>query len=188
MILERAARLASVEGLDGLSIGRLAEDLSISKSGLYAHFRSKEELQLAAIRTARGMYEADLVAPAFAEPAGRARLLRFVDLYLDYVRDGPFPGGCFFIAAAVDRARSRTRVKALLGEVQRDLLGFLEQCVADAQSAGDVSRDVDASHLAFAVDALMTGADRNFLLFDDPGYLELARVEVRRLLGAPPGS
>src|SRR5690606_5875068 len=123
-ILENAARLSSVEGLEGLSIGRLAEHLAISKSGLYAHFRSKEELQLATIRTAEAMYDEALVQPALAGPPGIARVLRFADLYLDYLRDGPFPGGCFFIAAAIDPARNRGPVKEALAKTQQELLDF----------------------------------------------------------------
>ena len=187
-ILEQGAQLASVEGLEGLSIGRLAERLGMSKSGLYAHFRSKEELQLAAIRTAAEMYESALVVPALDEPPGRTRLLRFVDLYLDYVRDGPFPGGCFFIAAAVDPARLRARVKALLAEEQRKLLDFLGEAVRDGQARGEIAGEIESRRLAFSVDALLTGADLNFVLFDDPGYLELARAEARRLLDLPPSA
>lgn len=184
-ILESAARLSSVEGLEGLSIGRLADHLGLSKSGLYAHFRSKEELQLATIRTADVMYEEALVQPALQEPPGVGRVLRFADLYLDYLRDGPFPGGCFFIAASIDPARNRGPIKAALAASQAELLGFFAEEIATAQSLGEVPAGVASRELAFAVDALLTGADLNFLLFDDPGYLEMAKDAVRRLLGLP---
>ena len=181
-ILEAAARLASVEGLEGLSIGRLAEHLEISKSGLYAHFRSKEELQLATIRTASEIYERDLVVPATEAPPGRERLIRFCDLFLDYIRSGPFPGGCFFIASTMDPARQRSRVNAALADVQAQLLSFFEECVTDAQLAGQLNTELDARQMAFAVDGVLIGADLNFLLFGDPTYLDLARAEIRRLL------
>lgn len=181
-ILEAGARLASVEGLEGLSIGRLAEHLEISKSGLYAHFRSKEELQLATVRMAAEMYERDLVVPALERPPGRDRLIAFCDLYLDYLRDGPFPGGCFFIAASIDPARNRGRVKALLAEEQATLLAFFEECVRDAQTLGEIGVEEDAARLAFATDAILAGADLNYIIFDDERYLDLARQEVRRLL------
>lgn len=184
-ILESAARLSSTEGLEGLSIGRLAEHLGISKSGLYAHFRSKEELQLATVRAAEAMYEEALVTPALEEPAGIGRVLRFADLYADYIRDGPFPGGCFFIAAAIDPARNRGPVKEALATAQAELLDFVAGEIATAQSLGEVPAGVASRELAFAVDALLTGADLNFLLFDDPGYLEMAKDAVRRLLGLP---
>ena len=183
-ILESAARLSSVEGLEGLSIGRLAEHLGISKSGLYAHFRSKEELQLATVRTADDMYAEALVVPALAEPPGIARVLRFADLYLDYLRDGPFPGGCFFIAASVDPARNRGPVKAALAKSQAELLDFFREEIAAAQALGEIPPDADASDLAFAVDGLLAGADLNFVIFDDPDFLETAKRAVRAVLGA----
>jgi AcrR family transcriptional regulator len=181
-ILENAARLSSVEGLEGLSIGRLAEHLAISKSGLYAHFRSKEELQLATIRTAEAMYDEALVQPALAEPPGVARVLRFADLYLDYLRDGPFPGGCFFIAASIDPARNRGPVKEALAKTQHELLDFFADEISSAQAKGEVPGETDPRQVAFEVDALLAGADLNYLLFDDPAYLERAKSAVRTLL------
>jgi AcrR family transcriptional regulator len=181
-ILEAAARLASVEGLEGLSIGRLAEHLEISKSGLYAHFRSKEELQLATIRTASEIYERDLVVPAMESPRGRDRLITFCDRFLEYIRSGPFPGGCFFIASTMDPARQRGSVNAALAEVQAALLSFFEEGVTDAQRAGQLSTELDSRQMAFAIDGILIGADLNFLLFGDATYLDLARAEIRRLL------
>lgn len=182
-ILESAARLSSVEGLEGLSIGRLAEHLGISKSGLYAHFRSKEELQLATVRTAEAMYEEALVQPALLEPPGVERVIRFADLYLDYLRDGPFPGGCFFIAASMDPARNRGPVKEALAATQAQLLAFFADEIATAQGAGEIASTIDSRELAFGIDALLAGADLNYLLFDDPTYLEMAKRGVRALLG-----
>jgi AcrR family transcriptional regulator len=184
-ILEGAALLSSVEGLEGLSIGRLADHLGISKSGLYAHFRSKEELQLATVRTADAMYAEALVQPALEEDPGIGRVLRFVDLYLDYLRDGPFPGGCFFIAASIDPARNRGPVKQALAATQAELLAFFAEEIATAQSQGDVPEGTPPRALAFEVDGLLAGADLNYLLFDDPDYLELAKDAVRRALGQP---
>ena len=181
-ILEAAARLASVEGLEGLSIGRLAEHLEISKSGLYAHFRSKEELQLATVGMAGEIYERDLVVPTMRHEPGRERLIAFCDLFLEYVRSGPFPGGCFFIASTLDPARERSRVGAALAAVQADLLAFFASCISDAQGRGEIATSEDPVHLAFAVDAILIGADVNFVLFRDASYLERARLEVRRRL------
>jgi AcrR family transcriptional regulator len=184
-ILESAAQLSSIEGLEGLSIGRLADHLGMSKSGLYAHFRSKEELQLATVRTADTMYDEALVQPALREPAGVRRVLRFADLYLDYLQDGPFPGGCFFIAASIDPARNRGPVKEALAASQADLLSFFTDEISAAQTLGEVEEGIAPRDLAFAVDGLLAGADLNFLLFDDPAYLDLAKDAVRRLLGQP---
>lgn len=184
-ILESAARLSSVEGLEGLSVGHLAEHLGISKSGLYAHFRSKEDLQLATVRTAEAMYDEALVQPALAEEPGVDRLVRFADLYLDYLRDGPFPGGCFFIAASVDPARNRGPVKEALARSQSELLNFFADEITTAQASGELPTDMPPEELAFALDALLAGADLNYVVFDDPAYLEMAKRGVRQLLNTP---
>ena len=98
-ILRAAARLATVEGLDGLSLARLADAAGISKSGLFAHFGSKEELQLATIDAARAIYEELVIEPAGEAPAGVPRLRAYVERFLDHVEEGVFPGGCFFVSA-----------------------------------------------------------------------------------------
>lgn len=184
-ILEGAARLASVEGLEGLSIGRLADHLGISKSGLYAHFRSKEELQLATILTAEAIYERDVVAPAIEAPEGAPRLLAFCDAFFDYVRKGVFPGGCFFVANSLDPATARRgRVKELLARIQRDTLDGIAEWVRDAQVRDGVASGRDPRDVAFEIDSLMTGADRNFVLFSDPSFLEDGRRAIHRLLSA----
>jgi AcrR family transcriptional regulator len=185
-ILEAAARLASVEGLEGLSIGSMARHLGISKSGLYAHFRSKEELQLATIRAAEAIYERDVVGPALEAPMGKARLLALCDAFFDYVRSGVFPGGCFFIANSLDPATARRgRVKELLARIQRETLDGLEEWVRDAQERDGAVPGRDPRHVAFEIDSLMTGADRNFVLFGDSAFLEDGRTAIRRILSAP---
>src|SRR3954468_11615793 len=93
-ILREAARLATVEGLDGLSLGRLADAVGMSKSGLFAHFRSKEELQLATVEVAEEIFSAEVLAPAQDAAPGLARLNAYVDLFIAHVRAGVFPGGC----------------------------------------------------------------------------------------------
>src|SRR6188472_2312772 len=95
-ILDEAARLATVEGIDGLSIGRLADAVGMSKSGLFAHFGSKEELQLATIDTASALFVAAVVEPAEGATSGLDRLHRLVEAHLQYLQDDIFPGGCFF--------------------------------------------------------------------------------------------
>src|SRR5271170_1309015 len=101
-ILQTAADLASVEGLDGLSIGRLASELAMSKSGLFAHFGSKEDLQLAAIEEARQRYVQEVITPALAAGSGITRLYALCEAFLSYIERGVFPGGCFFAAAVAE--------------------------------------------------------------------------------------
>lgn len=182
-ILEAAAALASVEGLEGLSLGRLSEHLGISKSGLYAHFGSKEELQLATIRIAAEMYGRDVMAKALLADEGPAQIVAFADAFLDYIRHGPFPGGCFFIASFLDPANMREPVREALADVQRQLLDFFAGNARLAQARGVLSRDQDPDEIAFEIDAILVGADVNYVLFKDPMRLERAKDTVRRLLG-----
>src|ERR1700726_1230717 len=95
-ILQTAADLASVDGLDGLSIGRLATELAMSKSGLFAHFGSKEDLQLATIEEARQRYTREGIDPALAVDAVLGRVRALCESFLSYVERAVFPGGCFF--------------------------------------------------------------------------------------------
>lgn len=182
-ILETAATLASVEGLEGLSLGRLAKQLGVSKSGLYAHFGSKEELQLATIRTAAEMYGRDVRDRAMEAEPGTGQIVAFADVFLDYVRHGPFPGGCFFIASFLDPANLRGPVRAALAEVQRGLIDFFADNVRVAQDHGELPADLEPEEVAFEVDAILVGADVNYVLFEDPVRLERAKQAVRKLLG-----
>ena len=101
-ILERAVNIASVDGLQGLTIGRLAGELRMSKSGLFAHFGSKEELQLATIEAAAARFYDEVVAPAQSEAEGAARLRAYCERYVDYLQRKVFAGGCFWAAAAAE--------------------------------------------------------------------------------------
>src|SRR6058998_744894 len=98
-ILREAARLATVEGLDGLSLARLAAAVGMSKSGLFAHFGSKEELQLATIDAASAIFDELVIEPAGEQAAGVPRLRAYVERFLDHLEEGVFPGGCFFVSA-----------------------------------------------------------------------------------------
>jgi len=183
-ILEAAARLATVEGLEGLSLGRLAEVLRMSKSGLYAHFGSKEELQLATIETAVEIYNREIVEPALAVPPGRERVLRLCDAFFDFVGSGDFPGGCFFVYTSVDPANRREPVRKRLADEQWAWLAFIEQLVDEAVALGQLPDSTDAKRMAFELDAVMIGADANFVLLGDASFLDEGRTAVRRRLNA----
>jgi len=183
-ILESAARLATVEGLEGLSLGRLADVLGMSKSGLYAHFGSKEELQLATIETAVEIYNREIVEPALAVPPGRERVLRLCDAFFDFVGSGDFPGGCFFVYTSVDPANRREPVRKRLADEQRAWLAFIEQLVDEAVAFGQLPDSTDAKRMAFELDAVMIGADANFVLLGDASFLDEGRAAVRRRLNA----
>src|SRR4051812_4443960 len=134
-ILREAARLATVEGVGGLSLSRLADAVGMSKSGLFAHFGSKEELQLATIEDASAIFAAHVIEPA-ERASGLERLRLLFGAYLDYVGAGTFPGGCFFASALAEVDTQPGPVRDRLVVFLGDWLGRLAATVAEAQAAG----------------------------------------------------
>src|SRR5207247_3855694 len=127
-IVRAAADLASVEGLDGLSIGRLASELAMSKSGLFAHFGSKEELQLAAIEEARQRYVQEVIAPGLAAGSGITRLYALCEAFLSYIERGVFPGGCFFASAMAEfDCKAPGPVRDRIAECQHEWMNTLDR-------------------------------------------------------------
>lgn len=182
-ILETAVRLTTLEGLEGLSLARLADELGMSKSGLFAHFRSKEELQLETIEAAVAIYAEAIVDPVLALPPGRDRLLALSERYFDFISDGPTPGGCFFIYTALDPALRRSSVKQRLAREQREWLGLIERLACEARELGELPSGTDPARLAFEIHAMFSGADANFVLLEERRFLDEGRAAVRRLLG-----
>ena len=158
-ILERAVDLASVEGLEGLTIGRLADELGMSKSGLFAHFGSKEELQLATVEAASKRYIDEIFTPALKEPRGYPRLVAICRSWLSYVRRGVFPGGCFFAAASFEFDGRPGTVRDLIRRLMEDWMASLERAIRMAQDEGHLDRGVDPAQLSFELNALFFGAN-----------------------------
>ena len=181
-ILEAAAGVATTEGLDGLSIGRLAKRLGMSKSGLYAHFGSKEELQLATIATAAGIFDAEVIAPTRAEPTARGRIEALCERFLSHLERKVFPGGCFFAAAGAELDTQSGRVRESVAEFLRAWVGRFERLVREAQEAGDLDQAEEPAQLAFEIDAFLLMANNAFVLEGDPLALERARRALRRRL------
>ena len=132
-IVDTAARLATIEGLEGLSIGRLADEIGMSKSGLYAHFDSKEDLQLAAVSAAEGVFTAEVVAPALEVPEGLERLRTLCEAFVSYVQRGVFPGGCFFLATAAELDTRRGPIRDSVRTVIAGWTDLLETNAREAQ-------------------------------------------------------
>jgi AcrR family transcriptional regulator len=166
-ILEAAVDLASAEGLEGLTIGRLASELSMSKSGLFAHFGSKEDLQLATIEAARAVFIREVIRPAFEADQGMSRLWKLCDTWLSYVQCGVFRGGCFFAAAAAEFDSRPGKVRDRIAEIMKEWLKTLSQGVVETQEAGHLDEDVDSIQLAFEFNALELGANWAFQLYGD---------------------
>src|SRR3954452_7575477 len=153
-ILQAAATLATTRGLDGLSLGELARHIGMSKSGLFAHFKSKEELELATIETAAEVFSAELLRPAADSPGGLARIVALSEAFLGHLKRRVFPGGCFFATVSVQLAsspgRPRDRVMALQKRWIEQFAGALGQAVAE----GELPRDADIDQLVFEITAM----------------------------------
>lgn len=182
-ILSEAARLATLEGLEGLSLGQLAGATKMSKSGLYAHFGSKQELQLATIEAARATFVEEVVQPGLEAPAGRARLLAVCDAFLSHIEREVFPGGCFFSAAAAEVGTRRGRVRDAVATQQREWLELLERLAREAQEAGELDPGEDPAQLAFELNALLVAANTAFLLQGDRDSLDRTHAAIARRLG-----
>src|SRR5262245_28810859 len=124
-ILHAAANLATTRGLEGLSIGELAQHIGMSKSGLYAHFKSKEELELATIETAAEVFERDVLGPASESPGGLQRVLALSEAFLRHLERRVFPGGCFFATVAAQLASRPGRARDRVMGVQQRWLAQL---------------------------------------------------------------
>jgi AcrR family transcriptional regulator len=174
-ILEVAVDVASAEGLEGLTIGRLATELSLSKSGLFAHFGSKEELQLATVEAARDIFIREVIRPSFAVEQGLPRLWKLCDVWLAYVRREVFRGGCFFAAAAAEFDGRPGLVRDRVAGIMKEWLATLRKAIAEAREAGQLDADADASQLAFELNALEMGANWAFQLYGDKQAFTRAR-------------
>jgi AcrR family transcriptional regulator len=183
-ILQGATELATLDGLDGLSIGRLADHIGMSKSGLYAHFGSKEELQLATIDAAQEIFDREVTSFVMEAPEGVARIHAFSDAYLSYLERGVFPGGCFFASASAELDTHAGRVRDKLRDLMAAGLVALAEMVRDAQARGEVDTGADPDQLAFEIDALLHAANAGFMLYGGEEPLDRARQAIRERLGS----
>jgi AcrR family transcriptional regulator len=177
-ILVRAVDIASVHGLEGLTVGSLAEQLRMSKSGLFAHFGSKEELQLATVEKARQTFIERVSRPAIAAPKGMPRLWKLIDLWLALVEKSVFRGGCFFSAASFEFDSRKGVVRDRIAAIMQEWIGVLSRAVYEAQKAGHIDAKADPTRLAFEVHAMALGAHWAFQLLDDRQAYSRTRTTV----------
>jgi len=178
-ILRKAVNIASLEGLEGLTIGKLATTLRISKSGLFAHFGSKEDLQCAVVDEARDIFIEKVVRPAWHFQG--LRLLRALcENWLSYGEQKVFPGGCFFSAASLEFDDRPGPVRDRIVGLMKKWLGNLEHAARDAQAAGEIRKDVDVHQLAFEIQALAMGGNWSSRLFRDQAAFSLAKAAILR--------
>jgi len=178
-ILRKAVNIASLAGLEGLTIGKLASTLRISKSGLFAHFGSKEHLQCAVVDEARDIFVEKVVRPA-AQLRGLPLLRALCENWLSYGEGRTFPGGCFFSAASLEFDDRPGPVRDRIINLMKKWLENLEHAARDAQSAGEIRKDVDVRQLAFEIQALAMGGNWSSRLFRDQSAFRSAKVAILR--------
>ncbi len=182
-IVQVAAELATIEGIEGLSIGRLADATGIAKSSVYALFGSKEDLQLATIEAARASFITEVVTPALVgtEP-GRERLVALCDGFLSYVERRVFPGGCFFVAASAEVGARPGRVHDAVARIQQQWRDLLGREAGVAVEKGELPPDTDPAQVAFELGVILAGTNIVSVLHDDRAVVARARSAVESRL------
>ncbi|MGS2809660.1 TetR/AcrR family transcriptional regulator [Nocardia sp. MW-W600-9] len=181
-IARRAAELASIEGLDGISIGMLATDLGISKSGIATLFGTKEALQLAAVASAREVFIERVITPSLREPRGVGRVRTLIDRWFAHIEDPPFPGGCFRVATLTEYSSKAGPVRDAVVADHDEWLALLAVEIRKAQELGDFA-DADPELLVFELDAVVSAANIARQI-GDSARVEVARAIATRLLAS----
>jgi AcrR family transcriptional regulator len=187
-ILRQAVSLAAVDGLDGLTIGHLAGALDMSKSGLYAHFGSKQELQLAIVEEAGRIFDDEVIQPGLESAPGLARLLRLCDSFLDHLERQTFPGGCFFSGAALELAMRPSPVNERVAGFLRSFAELIRVCVHTAIAQRELPATEDPDEVTLEIHGILLAANTSFVVHHDQHVFDLARRTVHRRLGAEPAA
>ena len=182
-ILRAAAALATVNGLDGLSLGHLAAVLGMSKSDLSAYFGSKTELQLATVAEAARIFDEEVMWPALAAPAGLGQLAAVCEAFFEHLERHTFPGGCFMASAALEMGARPGPVKDLIAAFQSQFGDLIRGFAVTALARSELPASEDPDRLAFELNGIMLAADTNLVVHDDPAVLDLARQIVHQRLG-----
>jgi len=182
-IVREAVSLATLDGLEGLSIGNLAGALDMSKSGIYAHFGSKQDLQLATVDEAGRIFEAEVIQPALDAAPGLAQLVALCDAFFDHLMRRTFPGGCFFAGAVLEMGTRPGPVKEQIAAFQSGFSALIRQFIVTALEQAELPTDEDPDELTFEINGIILAANANFVLRDDPATLRTAKHIVRRRLG-----
>jgi AcrR family transcriptional regulator len=185
LILNEAAALASQVGLEGLSIGSLAGRLHMSKSGLFAHFGSKEDLQLQTLKQAQALFVEQVFAPALKAPRGLPRLKALFSNWLAWVESSDtLPGGCVIVAAAAEYDDRPGAMRDVLAAGQRELRGAVAKAIRLAMDEGHLRADTDAWQLTFEVLGIVLATHHDLRLLGDARAAERARRAFDRLIAA----
>jgi AcrR family transcriptional regulator len=184
-ILRAAATLATVDGLDRLSIGKLAAFLGMSRSGLSAHFGSRQELQLATVTEAARIFDTEVVRPALAAPAGLGQLAAVCEAFFGHLERHAFPNGCFWTSPVLKVSAPPGPASDLIAAFQARFGDLIRGFAVAALASSELPADEDPERLAFELNGIMLAADTNLVVHDDPAVLDLARQIVRQRLGVP---
>jgi len=179
-ILDRAVDLASAEGLEGLTIGHLASELAMSKSGLFAHFGSKQELQLATVDAAAQRFRAAVIEPSLGAADGAPRLRAMADAYLAHLDGGSYSGGCFWAATSAEYDDRP-------GPVRDAIAASLDTWLGELERQAEIAGSADPPRFAFELYAAVMGANSRFRLSGDRVVFDYARGVIDRLLAGLPG-
>lgn len=182
-IVESAVTVASTDGLEGLTIGRLAAQVGMSKSGLIRHFGTKEQLQLAALEAAAERFVTEVWSPVADEAPGMPRLRGVCESWLSYLERGVFPGGCFLSAASLEFDDRPGSVRDLVADTMRRWLSILAVDAERARDDGDLPSSTDPRQVAFELNAVFMGTNWAHRLLGDRTVFDSARTAIDRLLG-----
>lgn len=181
-VLEHAVALASRVGLGGLTIGTLADELNLSKSGLFGHFRSKEALQIQVLDHAAAHFVEAVVRPALAQPRGEPRVRSLFHRWLDWARSSPMPGGCLFVAAATELDDKDGPVRDRLQQLQREWLGVIATSFSKGIEEGHFPEAADPEQFAHDLYGVMLAYHHAHRLLRDPKAEARARHAFQKLL------
>jgi len=182
-ILDTAARLATTHGLEGLSIGELAQHIGMSKSGLYAHFKSKEELELATIDAAAEIFANDVIRRVPDSARGVARVMALSEAFFQHLARRVFPGGCFFATVAAQLAPRPGRARDRVSQLQEEWFGQFIAALRQACDDGEIQADTDLDQLAFEITAMLFRANFAWIMTENERALNQARIGIRGVLG-----
>ena len=181
-ILDQAVRIASRDGLEGLTIGSLSSELGLSKSGLFAHFGSKDELQLQVLQAAVERFTETVIRPSLTAPRGEPRIRALFENWLAWSNAPDMPGGCVLVAASTELDDRPGPQRDFLTQAFRSRAAFMAKAARLAVEAGHFRADLDPAQFAFEVDSIVLGYHHAQHLMRDPTAGELARGSFERLL------
>lgn len=182
VILDSAVKLASVEGVNQITLGRLASATGVSKSGVYAHFKSRVRLQVEIIEAAEAIFNREVIVPGLDAPEGLPRLVNLYEHYLSYVEREVFPGGCFFAGLISEFDAQTGPIHDAVVAGRRDWERLTEGLAREAQARGELDLEIDPKLIVFQLDAINDHTNFLFTLYRDPEIIERGREVAHQVI------